>query len=147
MIKIITVGKINQKGIEENIKYYLKQCPVKIEIIEVLDEPSKQGKMVEGERILSKIKDGDDVILLAILGNTYTSEEFAKMLDTKMTYNTKDIVFIIGGSYGVSDDVYKRANSQISFSKMTFPHQLMRLILVEQIYRGLMILHNHPYHK
>ena len=147
MIKIITVGKINQKGIEENIKYYLKQCPVKIEIIEVLDEPSKQGKIVEGERILSKIKDGDDVILLAILGHMYTSEEFAKMLDTKMTYQTKDIVFIIGGSYGVSDDVYKRANSQISFSKMTFPHQLMRLILVEQIYRGFMILHNHPYHK
>lgn len=147
MIKIIAVGKMNQKGIEESMRYYLKQCPVKIEVIEINDEASEQGKTIEGERILSKIKDLDDVIVLAILGKMYSSEAFAQMLDEKMTYQTKDIVFVIGGSYGLSDDVYKRANSQISFSKMTFPHQLMRLILVEQIYRGFMILKHHPYHK
>lgn len=147
MIKIIAVGKMNQKGIEESMRYYMKQCPVKMEIIEVLDEASEQGKTIEGERILSKIKDTDDVVCLAILGKMYSSEEFAKMLDEKMTYATKDIVFIIGGSYGLSDAVYERANTQISFSKMTFPHQLMRLILVEQLYRGFMILKHHPYHK
>lgn len=147
MIKIIAVGKMNQKGIEESMRYYMKQCPVKMEIIEVLDEASEQGKTIEGERILSKIKDTDDVVCLAILGKMYTSEEFAKMLDEKMTYTTKDIVFVIGGSYGLSDAVYERSNTQISFSKMTFPHQLMRLILVEQLYRGFMILKHHPYHK
>ena len=147
MIKIIAVGKMNQKSIEESMHYYLKQCPVKLEIIEIIDEASEMGKIIEGERILAKIKESDDVVALAILGKMYSSEEFSKMLDEKMTYQTKDIVFVIGGSYGLSDDVYKRANSQISFSKMTFPHQLMRLILVEQIYRGLMILKHHPYHK
>jgi 23S rRNA (pseudouridine1915-N3)-methyltransferase len=147
MIKIIAVGKVNQKGLDESMRYYLKQCPVKIEVIEVLDEASEQGKHTEGERILSKIKDTDDVVCLAILGKMTSSEGFAKMLDEKMTYTTKDIVFVIGGSYGLSDDVLKRANSQISFSMMTFPHQLMRLILIEQIYRGFMILKHHPYHK
>lgn len=147
MIRIIAVGKVNQKGLDESMRYYLKQCPVKIEVIEVLDEASEQGKHTEGERILSKIKDTDDVVCLAILGKMTSSEGFAKMLDEKMTYTTKDIVFVIGGSYGLSDDVLKRANSQISFSMMTFPHQLMRLILIEQIYRGFMILKHHPYHK
>ncbi len=147
MIKIIGVGKVNQKGLEESMKYYLKQCPIKMDVIEVQDEASEQGKTIEGDRILSKIKDSDDVIVLAILGKMMSSEDFSKLLDEKMTYQTKDLVFVIGGSYGLSDEVMKRANSQISFSKMTFPHQLMRLILIEQIYRGFMILKHHPYHK
>jgi len=147
MIKIIAVGKVNQKGLEESMKYYLKQCPVKVEVIELSDESHEQGKEIEGERILAKIKDSDDVICLAILGKMTSSEGFAKLLDEKMTYAHKDIVFVIGGSYGLSDGVLKRANSQLSFSPMTFPHQLMRLILIEQIYRGLMILKHHPYHK
>lgn len=147
MIKIIAVGKMNQKGLLDQMQYYIKQCPVKIEVIEVPDEKQIEGMHVEGERILSKIKDQDDVICLAIKGKMMSSEDFAKLLDEKMTYQTKDIVFVIGGSYGLSDDVMKRANAEISFSKMTFPHQLMRLILVEQIYRGLMILKHHPYHK
>ena len=138
---------MNQKGLLDQMQYYIKQCPVKIEVIEVADEKQIEGMLVEGERILSKIKDQDDVICLAIKGKMMSSEDFAKLLDEKMTYQTKDIVFVIGGSYGLSDDVMKRANAEISFSKMTFPHQLMRLILVEQIYRGLMILKHHPYHK
>ncbi|MDY0295387.1 MAG: 23S rRNA (pseudouridine(1915)-N(3))-methyltransferase RlmH [Acholeplasmataceae bacterium] len=147
MIKIIAVGKMNQKSLLDQINYYVKQCPTKIEMIEVLDEASIQGMELEGERILSKIKDQDDVIALMIQGKMYSSEEFAELLDIKMTYQAKDIVFIIGGSYGLSEAVFKRANSTLSFSKMTFPHQLMRLILIEQIYRGLMILKHHPYHK
>lgn len=147
MIRIIAVGKINQKAMQEQIQYYLKQTTIKIDVIEVQDEASEQGKTIEGDRILARIKPNDDVIVLAINGKMYSSEDFAKLLDEKMTYTQKDIVFVIGGSYGLSDHVYERANMRLSFSLMTFPHQLMRLILIEQIYRGLMILKHHPYHK
>jgi len=147
MIKILCVGKMNQKGLQDSIQYYIKQCPIDIEIIEVFDEATEQGKIVEGQRLLSKIKESDVVVALAILGKPMTSEAFASFLDEKMTYHQGDIVFVIGGSYGLSEDVMKRANVKLSFSTMTFPHQLMRLILVEQIYRGLMILKHHPYHK
>lgn len=147
MIKILCVGKMNQKGLQDNIQYYIKQCPVQIEIIEVLDEATEQGKIIEGQRLLSKIKESDVVIALAILGKQMTSEAFASFLDEKMTYHQGDIIFVIGGSYGLSEDVMKRTHVKLSFSSMTFPHQLMRLILVEQIYRGLMILKHHPYHK
>ena len=147
MIKIICVGKINQKYLKEGIAYYVKQIPQKVEIIEVLDEASLLGMEAEGQRILSKIKSSDYVVTLEILGKMFDSEGFAKMLDEQMTYVQGDLVFVIGGSYGLSDEVKERSQMKISFSKMTFPHQLMRLILVEQIYRGFMILKNHPYHK
>ncbi|MBU1143816.1 MAG: 23S rRNA (pseudouridine(1915)-N(3))-methyltransferase RlmH [Firmicutes bacterium] len=147
MIKIIVVGKLNQKYLEEGILYYQKQIPSKVEFIEVPDESTIQGVDIEGTKILAKIKDSDYVISLAILGKMMDSNEFSEMLDQVSTYQQGDLVFIIGGSYGLSNDVLKRSNKQISFSKMTFPHQLMRLILMEQIYRGFMILKNHPYHK
>ncbi len=147
MIKIISVGKLNQKGISEQIQYYIKQLQMKFEMIEVPDEPTMQGMNVEGERILSKISDTDFVIALAIDGKMMSSEDFASFMDEKMTYHSADLVFIIGGSYGLSSSVMERANLKLSFSKMTFPHQLMRLILIEQIYRGQMILKHHPYHK
>jgi 23S rRNA (pseudouridine1915-N3)-methyltransferase len=147
MIKIIVVGKLNQKYLEEGILYYQKQIPSKVEFIEVPDESTIQGVDIEGTKILAKIKDSDYVISLAILGKMMDSNEFSEMLDQVSTYQQGDLVFIIGGSYGLSNDVLKRSNKQISFSKMTFPHQLMRLILIEQIYRGFMILKNHPYHK
>ncbi|MDO9628373.1 MAG: 23S rRNA (pseudouridine(1915)-N(3))-methyltransferase RlmH [Acholeplasmataceae bacterium] len=147
MIKIIVVGKLNQKYLEEGILYYQKQIPVKIEFIEVQDESTIQGVDIEGSKILSKIKDSDYVVSLAILGKMTSSEGFSEMLDQISTYQQGDLVFVIGGSYGLSNDVLKRSNKEISFSKMTFPHQLMRLILIEQIYRGFMILKNHPYHK
>ncbi len=147
MIKVITVGKLNQKGIIEQIQYYKKQLPMKLDMIEVADEPTMQGMQLEGERILSKINPSDIVIALAIDGKMMSSEEFASFMDEKTTYSSSDLVFIIGGSYGLSLDVIRRANMTLSFSKMTFPHQLMRLILIEQIYRGQMILKHHPYHK
>jgi 23S rRNA (pseudouridine1915-N3)-methyltransferase len=147
MIKIIVVGKLNQKYLNQGIAYYEKQIPSKVEFIEVSDESTEQGIVLEGERILSKIKDSDFVVALAIKGKIIDSYDFSKLLDQNLTYHQGDLVFIIGGSYGLSEDVLKRANQKISFSQMTFPHQLMRLILIEQIYRGFMILKNHPYHK
>jgi 23S rRNA (pseudouridine1915-N3)-methyltransferase len=147
VIKIIAVGKMSHKALDEMITYYLKQCPIKMDIVEIDDVSTDQGIQIEGEKILAKIKPADDVIALAIKGTQYSSESFAQLLDHKMTYQSKDIVFVIGGSNGLSNQVIERANQQVSFSKMTFPHQLMRLILVEQIYRALMILKNHPYHK
>ncbi|MDX9691365.1 MAG: 23S rRNA (pseudouridine(1915)-N(3))-methyltransferase RlmH [Acholeplasmataceae bacterium] len=147
MIKIVVVGKLNQKYLNQGIEYYQKQIAHKLEWIEVSDEKDITGIKVEGEKILSKIKDGDFVCCLAIKGMEYSSEEFAKMLDDKLTYHQKDLVFVIGGSHGLSDDVMKRSNLNISFGRLTYPHQMMRLILIEQIYRGLMILKNHPYHK
>jgi 23S rRNA (pseudouridine1915-N3)-methyltransferase len=147
MIKIIVVGKLNQKYLNQGIQYYEKQIPSKIDFIEVSDESTEQGITIEGERILSKVKDSDYVIALAINGKMMNSVDFSKLLDQNLTYHQGDMVFIIGGSYGLSEEVMSRANQKISFSKMTFPHQLMRLILMEQIYRGFMILKHHPYHK
>lgn len=147
MIKIIAVGKISQRYLNQGIEYYIKQIPHKVEIIEVKDEPTEKGIDIESERILSKIKSTDAVCLLAIQGHMMDSFGFSKWMDEKLTYLSKDIVFIIGGSHGVNESVYQRANEQLSFSKMTFPHQLMRLILVEQIYRAMMIKKGHPYHK
>ncbi len=147
MIKMIVVGKLNQKYLNEGILYYQKQIQTKLEWIEISDEKDMSGIDIEGQKILSKIKDQDFVVALVILGMEMSSEEFSKLLDQKLTYHQGDVVFIIGGSYGLSSDVMKRANLYLSFGKMTYPHQLMRLILIEQIYRGLMILKNHPYHK
>jgi 23S rRNA (pseudouridine1915-N3)-methyltransferase len=147
VIKIIVVGKLNQKYLETGISYYLKQIPTKVEFIEVNDEASIQGMEIEGDRILGKIKDSDFVMALAIDGKMYDSIEFSKQIDHLTTYQPGDLLFIIGGSFGLSEIVMKRANQKISFSKMTFPHQLMRLILIEQIYRAFTILKKHPYHK
>ncbi len=147
MIKIIVVGKLNQKYLETGILYYVKQIPTKVEFIEVSDESSIQGMEIEGERILGRIKETDVVLVLAIEGKMVDSIEFAKQIDHLSTYQSGDLVFVIGGSFGLSEMVMKRANHKISFSKMTFPHQLMRLILIEQIYRAFTILKNHPYHK
>jgi 23S rRNA (pseudouridine1915-N3)-methyltransferase len=104
-------------------------------------------KKKEGERILSKISQDTHVIALAIQGKLQSSEELAKNLDQLATYGKSKIAFVIGGSLGLSDEVIKRSNEQLSFSRMTFPHQLMRLILVEQIYRAFRINRNEPYHK
>ena len=147
MIKIIVVGKLNQKYLETGILYYVKQIPTKVEFIEVSDEASIQGMEIEGERILGKVKDSDVVLALSIDGKMYDSVEFSKEIDHLTTYNPGDLTFVIGGSFGLSEAVMKRANHKISFSKMTFPHQLMRLILIEQIYRAFTIQKKHPYHK
>jgi 23S rRNA (pseudouridine1915-N3)-methyltransferase len=147
MIKIICVGKLNQKYLNEGISYYIKQIPEKVEMIEISDEKNIKGIDLEGSRILSKIKDSDYVFTLEIEGKMKDSIEFSSSINHAKTYQQGDLVFVIGGSYGLSSAVKERSNEKISFSKMTFPHQMMRLILIEQIYRAFMIQKNHPYHK
>ncbi|QQP70313.1 23S rRNA (pseudouridine(1915)-N(3))-methyltransferase RlmH [Carnobacterium sp. CS13] len=157
-IKIITVGKLKEKylkmGIAEYTKRLVSYC--KIELIEVPDEkaPEKlseaemlQVKEKEGERILSKISDQAYVFALAIEGSQRTSEAFSKEIEQLGIQGKSNLVFVIGGSLGLSEAVMKRSNAQISFGKMTLPHQLMRLVLIEQIYRSFRIMKNEPYHK
>ena len=157
-IKIITVGKLKEKylkmGIEEYTKRLVSYC--KIELIEVPDEkaPEKlseaemlQVKEKEGERILSKISEQAYVFALAIEGSQRTSEAFSKEIEQLGIQGKSNLVFVIGGSLGLSEAVMKRSNTQISFGKMTLPHQLMRLVLIEQIYRSFRIMKNEPYHK
>jgi 23S rRNA (pseudouridine1915-N3)-methyltransferase len=157
-ILIITVGKLKEKYIKQGMEEFLKRMSgyAKIEMIEVADEKApeelslaemEQVKQKEGERILSKISGDTHVIALAINGKMKSSEELADELDKLATYGKSKIAFVIGGSLGLSDDVLKRSNEKLSFSKMTFPHQLMRLILVEQIYRAFRINRGEPYHK
>ncbi|MDY0346936.1 MAG: 23S rRNA (pseudouridine(1915)-N(3))-methyltransferase RlmH [Acholeplasma sp.] len=146
-ITVIGVGKIKQSYLLEAMKDYIKQMPYPFEIIEVSDETTIDGMEKEGNRILEKIKPNDYVIGLAIKGDKLSSEGFAEKIDHIMTYLQKDITFVIGGSFGFSTKVYDRCQSLLSFSNMTFPHQLMRVILVEQIYRAFQILKGHPYHK
>lgn len=146
MIKIVAVGKLKQDYLKTGIEYYLKQIPHKVELIEVKDEANINKIELEEKRILDKIKSSDYVILLAIDGKMYTSEAFSAFISQAIDQNS-NLVFIIGGSYGVTSKIYERANEKVSFSKMTFPHQLMRLILIEQLYRSFMIQMNHPYHK
>ncbi len=157
-IKIVCVGKLKEKywkqGIAEYAKRLSKFC--KFEIVEVPDEkaPEKLSaaqmenvKEVEGQRILAKIKDREYVYALAILGQERTSEAFAKEINDLTTYGHSDLTFVIGGSLGLAPAVLKRADTQISFGKFTMPHQLMRLVLTEQIYRAFMINAGSPYHK
>ncbi|CCV64800.1 Ribosomal RNA large subunit methyltransferase H [Alteracholeplasma palmae J233] len=146
MIKVISVGKIKEKELTTLISNYSKQLKNFV-IVEVADGKSEVDMEKEGERILSHINPNDYVIGLMIKGSQYDSVEFAHKIDKIMTYQSPDICFVIGGSYGIDKKVIERFNDSISFSKMTLPHQLMRLVLVEQIYRSQMILKNHPYHK
>lgn len=157
-ISIVCVGKIKEKylklGIDEFSKRLSKYC--KLEVIELDDEKAPENlsdkemlmiKDKEGKKILSKIKDNAHVIALAIDGKNLSSEELADTIDNLGVRGTSHIVFVIGGSLGLSDEVLRRANYKLSFSKMTFPHQLMRLILLEQIYRVYRINNGEPYHK
>ena len=157
-IKIVCVGKLKEKYLKQGIAEYTKRLSkfCKFEIVEVADEkaPEKLSKAqienvkkLEGERILSKIKDKEYVFALAILGKERTSEEFAAEIKNLTTYGKSDLIFVIGGSLGLSTAVLKRANTQISFGRFTLPHQLMRLVLTEQIYRVFMINSGAPYHK
>ncbi|MFV8826214.1 23S rRNA (pseudouridine(1915)-N(3))-methyltransferase RlmH [Alkalihalobacterium sp. APHAB7] len=157
-ISIVTVGKLKEKYLTLGINEYLKRLGAyaKIEVIEVPDEKApeqlsdtemEQIKQKEGERILAKVHPDAHVIALAIQGKQMSSEQLALELDKLATYGKSKIAFIIGGSLGLSDEVLKRSNAQLSFSKMTFPHQLMRLILVEQVYRAFRINRGEPYHK
>ncbi|MCK8624545.1 23S rRNA (pseudouridine(1915)-N(3))-methyltransferase RlmH [Apilactobacillus xinyiensis] len=157
-IKLVVVGKLKEKYFKAGIAEYSKRLSrfCNFRIIEVPDEKApenlSQAQMdnvmeKEGSRILSKISDREYVYALAILGKERASEEFAKEIDQLTTYGHSDITFVIGGSLGLSDKVLKRADNQISFGRFTLPHQLMRLVLTEQIYRAFMINEGSPYHK
>ena len=157
-ITIITVGKLKEKYLKQGIEEYLKRLSAyaKIDMIELADEKApetlsdiemEQIKEKEGQRILPKIHPDAHVIALAIEGKLKSSEELAGTIDKLATYGTSKICFIIGGSLGLSKEVMKRADEALSFSRMTFPHQLMRLILVEQVYRAYRINRGEPYHK
>ncbi|WP_243299009.1 23S rRNA (pseudouridine(1915)-N(3))-methyltransferase RlmH [Bacillus litorisediminis] len=157
-ITILSVGKLKEKYLKLGIEEYVKRLSsyAKVEIVEVPDEKApenlspKEEEMVkfkEGERLLAKVKDEDYVIALAIEAQMPSSEKLAAKLDQLATYGKSKISFIIGGSLGLSSEVMQRADEAISFSRMTFPHQLMRLILVEQIYRAFRIIRGEPYHK
>ncbi|MBC6004580.1 23S rRNA (pseudouridine(1915)-N(3))-methyltransferase RlmH [Paeniclostridium sp. NSJ-45] len=157
-ITVISVGKLKEKylklGIEEFSKRLSKYC--KLDMIELDDEKCPENlsdkdmeivKSKEGNKILSKIKNNSYVIALAIDGKNLSSEELASTISNLAVRGNSHITFVIGGSLGISSEVLKRADYKLSFSKMTFPHQLMKLILLEQVYRAFRINNNEPYHK
>ena len=151
MIKIICVGKIKEKFYKEAILEYQKRLSkyTKLEIIECPDYdnlPIETIKKYEMEQILKKISDKDYIITMQIEGKCIDSVEFSKLIDETLIKNS-NISFIIGGSYGLHDDIKKMSNYSLSFSKMTFPHQLFRVILLEQLYRSFKIIKNESYHK
>ena len=151
-VNVIAVGKIKEKFFAEAIGEYAKRLSkfCKLNIIEVKDEPSDDSASVlskEGAAILAKIPDNSYVFALCVEGVQQSSEDLATTISNLQVGGTSSITFIIGGSHGLSDEVKSRASASLSFSKMTFPHQLMRVILAEQIYRVFKILNNQVYHK
>ena len=157
-IIIIGVGKIKEKFMQEGIKEYSKRLSryCKLKILEVTDESAPENlskkeieiiKEKEGKRILSKISNNSYIISLDIKGKNLSSEELSKKIEDITLGGTNDIIFIIGGSLGLSEEILNKSNLKLSFSKMTFPHQLMRMILLEQIYRGFRIMKGEPYHR
>jgi 23S rRNA (pseudouridine1915-N3)-methyltransferase len=151
MIRILCVGKIKERFFREAIDEYLKRLTkyTKIEIIEVSDVKDSSKKVIlnkEKELLNKYINSKDYIVTLEIEGKQISSEELAEKLETTLMSNS-NITFIIGGSYGLHDDIKKISDYKLSFSKMTFPHQLFRIILLEQIYRSFRIINNETYHK
>ena len=157
-ITVVAVGKIKEKFFADAVSEYRKRLGryCKLEILQVADEKTpdgagealeKQIKDREGERLLSHIRDGEYVFALAIEGKMMSSEEMAQKMERLGVEGRSQVVFVIGGSLGLSEAVLRRADEHLSFSKMTFPHQLMRVILLEQIYRSCRIMTGGPYHK
>ena len=156
-VTLICVGKVKEKFYRDAIKEYEKRLGayIKLNTIEISDEKVKVendseialAMEKEGNNILSKIKDNQYVITLEILGKNLSSEEFASKIDNLMLIGKSDVALIIGGSYGLSDSVKKRSDFALSFSKMTFPHQMMRVVLLEQLYRAYRIITGASYHK
>ena len=157
-ITVITVGKIKEKYLKDAIAEYSKRLSkyCKLEIVEVADEktPDNASEVVgdairakEAERILKYVKEDSFVITLEINGKQLSSEELADKIEKLGVQGTSHIIFIIGGSIGLGQEVLQKSNYALSFSKMTFPHQLMRVILLEQIYRSYRIINGEPYHK
>ena len=153
-ITLLTVGKTDKDWVKQGIdiyvsrlKHYIPFTINEIPELKIVSALSKdQIKVREGELILKNVKPTDDVILMDEHGKEYTSVDFASILQRKISLEGKDMVFVIGGAYGFSEDVYKRANSKISLSKMTFSHQMVRAIFTEQLYRAFTIMRGEPYH-
>ena len=156
-VTLICVGKVKEKFYRDAIKEYEKRLGayIKLNTIEISDEKVKVendseialAMEKEGNNILSKIKDNQYVITLEILGKNLSSEEFASKIDNLMLIGKSDVALVIGGSYGLSDSVKKRSDFALSFSRMTFPHQMMRVVLLEQVYRAYRIIIGASYHK
>lgn len=153
-ITLLTVGKTDRDWVRQGmdiyisrLKHYIPFSVVEIPELKNVSALTKdQIKIREGELILKNIRPNDDVIILDEKGKEYTSVDFARIVQDKITYTCKDMVYVIGGAYGFSDAVYQRANSRISLSKMTFSHQMVRAIFVEQLYRAFTIMKGEPYH-
>ena len=157
-ITLITVGKLKEKYWVEAVKEYKKRISkyAKIDVIEVADEKEPNNasekdieliKDKEAERILSKIKDNQHVVTMEIRGKQFTSEGFAEEYQKWMNVGKSDVVFVIGGSNGIGESVKKRSNQEISFGSLTYPHQMMKVMLMEQIFRVNKILRNESYHR
>lgn len=148
MIKIICIGKIKEKFLKDGINEYLKRISKysKLEIIELEDESVGNILEKEKDKILKYITGKEYIITLEIDGNNISSTELSKKIEEVLIRNS-NITFIIGGSYGLHDDIKKISNYKLSFSKLTFPHQLFRMLLLEQIYRSFKITNNESYHK
>ena len=153
-VKLLVIGKTDKdfvkKGIEEYQKRLKHYIPFEFKILPDIKNTKKiseeQQKQKEGEQILQETQKSDFVILLDENGKEFSSVKFSEFMQNKMLSGTKNLVFIIGGPYGFSQDLYKRADSKISLSKMTFSHQMVRMIFIEQLYRAMTILKNEPYH-
>ncbi len=153
-IKLLVIGKTDEKALETLIQKYLirikgfsafelKLIP---DIKNTKNMSENQQKEQEGKRLLNEILPGDKLVLLDEKGQEFSSEKFADFLQKQMNAGLKNLVFVIGGPYGFSEAVYKRSDYKIALSQMTFSHQMVRLIFMEQLYRGLAILNHHPYH-
>ncbi len=153
-IKVICIGKTGKQFLLEGENEYLKRLTryitfEKIEIPDIKNAKSlsfEQVKLTEGKEILSKIEPSDLLLLLDEKGKEYTSEKFADFLQYRFNQGGKAIVFVIGGAYGFSEEVYQRANDKMALSKMTFSHQMIRMLFFEQVYRAMTILKGEPYH-
>jgi 23S rRNA (pseudouridine1915-N3)-methyltransferase len=153
-VVLVVIGKTDEAYLKSGIEIFEKRLkhylPYEMKVIPDLKKTknlsTKQQKTMEGELILQSFQAGDHIVLLDEKGKEFTSVDFAKLIEKRMVAGLKRLVFVIGGPYGFSDEVYAKASSKISLSKMTFSHQMIRLIFVEQLYRANTILKNEPYH-
>jgi 23S rRNA (pseudouridine1915-N3)-methyltransferase len=153
-IKLLAIGKIDSKDLQALIEEYSKRLGFYVSFnFEIIPDiknaknlSEKQQKIAEGNELLKRIEKSDTMIILDEKGNTFSSVQFSEFLQKKMNSGLKNLIFIIGGPYGYSEEMYQRATGKISLSTMTFSHQMVRLFFIEQLYRGFTILRNEPYH-
>lgn len=153
-IKLIAIGKTDSKDLQPLIEEYSKRLSFYVSFnFEIIPDiknaknlSKKQQKIAEGNELLKRIEKSDTIIILDEKGKTFSSVEFSVFLQKKMNSGLKNLIFMIGGPYGFSEEIYQRANAKISLSTMTFSHQMVRLFFIEQLYRGFTILKNEPYH-